>query len=87
MQFLQFRQLASQVADKQKLTAEHVEEWDQRLHAAVVQLKYSVVRSSRAWYLVRLYHRVFMFSFSCEAIAEHVGSIMRLVKNMRLDVH
>jgi hypothetical protein len=45
-QLLQFRGLAAQVATKIKLTAEPADEWDQRLHAAVVQLRYSVVHGS-----------------------------------------
>lgn len=50
------------------------------LHGALMATKYEVISQRGIWHILRLYHRTVMQSADSEAIAEHVGSIMRYVE-------
>ena len=53
---------------------------DHLLHYALMRLQYEIVHTKRVWHILRLYHRVQMWASDSEAIAEHVGSLMRFVE-------
>jgi hypothetical protein len=51
---------------------------DHKMHAMLMSMNYQVV--SGLWHILRLYHRIMMWSSNSEAIAEHVGSLIRFVE-------
>jgi len=53
---------------------------DHLLHALLTKVRYEVVSARGVWHILRLYHRCIMFSADAEAIAEHVGSLMRYIE-------
>ena len=53
---------------------------DHLLHALLTKVRYEVVSARGVWHILRLYHRCIMFSADVEAIAEHVGSLMRYIE-------
>ncbi len=56
------------------------EKQDHQFHALLMGMKYEVVSTKRIWHILRLYHRVVIWSCDSEAIAEHVGSIVRYIE-------
>jgi hypothetical protein len=63
-----------------ELLQEDVEPRDRLLHHALMKLRFEVISARRVWHILRLYHRAFMYAFDSEAIAEHVGSLMRYIE-------
>ena len=58
---------------------------DHLLFFAVMQVQYDVIHKRRLWHILRLWHRLYFFSFDVEAIDEHVASVARYIeKNMLL---
>ena len=51
---------------------------DHKMHGLLMTLEYTQV--SELWHILRMYHRVMMWSMSSEAIAEHVGSLIRYIE-------
>ena len=51
---------------------------DHKMHGLLMGLNYEQV--SHLWHILRMYHRVMMWSMSSEAIAEHVGSLIRYIE-------
>lgn len=50
------------------------------LHVAALQVKYSIVQKVCVWNILRLWHRVLLYSFDKETLCEFVGSHMRFVE-------
>ena len=54
---------------------------DHKMHGLLMTLEYTAVSDMwHIWHILRMYHRVTMWSMSSEAIAEHVGSLIRYVE-------
>ena len=54
---------------------------DHKMHGLLMILDYTAVPNMyQIWHMLRMYHRVTMWSMSSEAIAEHVGSLIRYVE-------
>ena len=53
---------------------------DHLLHFAVLEVSYSMVRSYNVWHIIRLWHRIYMFSLDSEAINESVASVARYIE-------
>ena len=53
---------------------------DHKMHALLMNLSYRHVSDNALWHVLRLYHRIMIWSSSSEAIAEHVGSLIRFVE-------
>jgi len=51
---------------------------DHKMHGLLMTMSYAAVRGM--WHILRLYHRVLVWSSSSEAIAEHVASLIRYVE-------
>ena len=45
-----------------------------------MQVRYAIVHAEKLWHILRLWHRLYFFSFDCEAIAEHVASVARYIE-------
>ena len=51
---------------------------DHQMHGLLMTLEYTAVSNMwHIWHILRMYHRATMWSMSSEAIAEHVGSLIR----------
>ena len=57
---------------------EEWQEWDERLHAALMRSKYQHCKN--CWHVLRLYHRLYAWGFSSESVCESATSIMRYVE-------
>ena len=49
-------------------------------HFAILEVTYPAVRSYNVWHIIRLWHRIYMFSLDSEAINESVASVARYVE-------
>jgi hypothetical protein len=53
---------------------------DHKLHNVLMTLAYNYVHTEKIWHILRLYHRVVVWSADSEALAEHVGSVIRYIE-------
>ena len=53
---------------------------DYRLHGILSDLKYEIIRKFGVWHVFRLYHRLLIWSWENEAIAESVASVVRFIE-------
>jgi hypothetical protein len=79
-QYTTFKKFARVAANEVVLDPSKPHTWDHILHGKLMGVNYTAVKKWGIWHMFRLYHRIMMWSTSCEAIAEHIGSMIRFIE-------